>query len=113
YLYDKDKNRLVQVAAHGRKGARQVVDNPMEVEPGQGIVGKVFTSKKPILIEDTSQYPDYIVDDAVRFSELAVPILIGEDVFGVIDSEHSQRGFYKATHLQLFHIIAAFCSIKA
>lgn len=114
YLYDKDKNRLVQAAAYGQKNLNgQKVHNPIEVEPGQGIVGKVFSSRQPVLVGDTSQNPEYIVDDAVRFSELAVPILIGDEVFGVIDSEHSQRNFYKHTHLQLFHIIAAFCSIKA
>ncbi len=114
YLYDKDKNRLVQVAAYGQKNlSGQKVHNPIEIEPGQGIVGTVFSTRKPVLVEDTSSNPDYIVDDAVRFSELAVPILIGDEVFGVIDSEHSQKGFYKHTHMQLFNIIAAFCSIKA
>lgn len=114
YLYDKDKDRLVQVAAYGQKNINDnKVNNPIEIEPGQGIVGKVFSSRQPIRIDDTSKTADYIVDDAIRFSELAVPILIGDEVFGVIDSEHSQRNFYKQTHMQLFHIIAAFCSIKA
>lgn len=114
YLYDKDKDRLVQVAAYGQKNlSGHKVHNPIEIIPGEGIVGRVFTTRKPVLVEDTSVNPDYIVDDAVRLSELAVPILIGDEVFGVIDSEHSQRGFYKHTHMQLFNIIAAFCSIKA
>lgn len=114
YLYDKDKNRLVQVAAYGQKGGeRSGIVNPIEIKPGEGIVGKVFAEKKPILVKDTSKDPDYLVDDANRYSELAVPILIGDEVFGVIDSEHSQRNFYRDTHMQLFHVIAAFCSIKA
>lgn len=114
YLYDKDKNRLVQVAAYGQKsGERRGILNPLEIKPGEGIVGRVFVEKKPVLVKDTTKEPGYIVDDAVRYSELSVPILIGDEVFGVIDSEHSQRNFYKETHVQLFHVIAAFCSIKA
>lgn len=114
YLYDKDKNKLVQVAAYGHKGNEDSkILNPIEIKPGEGIVGNVFIRKKPILVGDTSLYSDYIVDDAFRLSELAVPILIGDEVFGVIDSEHPQKNFYTQTHLQLFNVIAAFCSIKA
>lgn len=114
YLYDKDKDRLVQVAAYGHKGNEDSkILNPIEIKPGEGIVGNVFTSKKPIMVGDTSLSSDYIVDDAFRLSELAVPILIGDEVFGVIDSEHPQKDFYNQTHLQLFNVIAAFCSIKA
>lgn len=114
YLYEKDKNRLVQVAAYGQKSGEELkILNPIEIKPGEGIVGKVFTTKKPILVSDTSLSQDYILDDAFRLSELAVPILIGDEVFGVIDSEHPNRNFYSQTHLQLFNVIAAFCSIKA
>jgi len=114
YLYDKDRNVLKQVAAYGTKGMNETgLLNPIEIEAGKGIVGRVFVTKKPVMVKDTSREPDYIVDDAQRFSELAVPILIRGQVFGVIDSEHPQKDFYKHTHLQLFNIIAAFCSIKA
>ncbi len=115
YLYHEEKDRLVQVAAYGGKSnpINATIVNPLEIEPGKGIVGKVFASKKPMLIADISESRDYIMDDIRRNSELAVPILIGDKVFGVIDSEHSQKGFFNTTYLQIFNIIAAFCSIKA
>ncbi|OSZ78801.1 hypothetical protein CAP35_11290 [Chitinophagaceae bacterium IBVUCB1] len=113
YLYDADKNKLVQVAAYGGKSATtQQIINPIEIPPGKGIVGKVFLTNEPILIEDTSQSKDYIVDDAFRMSELAVPISIGDEVLGVIDSEHPKKRYYQHNHLQVFRLIAAFCSIK-
>lgn len=114
YLYDERKNRLIQVAAYGQKGNNNTeVINPIEIEPSKGVVGRVFSSAKPLLIPDLSHFDGYIVDDEARQSELAVPILIGDKVFGVIDSEHSQLGYFKQMHLQLFNVIAAFCSIKA
>ena len=43
---------------------------------------------------DTSKDPDYVVDDAMRGSEMAVPILCDGEVIGVIDSEHT-IGFFE------------------
>lgn len=114
YRFDKKKEKLVQVAVYGQKQINQsIIKNPIEISPGEGIVGRVFTGKEPILISDTSQDDNYIIDDKKRYSELAVPILIGDRVYGVIDSEHEQKAFYTQTHLQFFSVIASFCSIKA
>lgn len=113
YLYDERKNKLVQVAAYGSKTDEQLqILNPLEIPPGKGIVGKVFVTNEPIIIDDTTQRKDYIVDDHFRFSELAVPISIGDEVLGVIDSEHPKKRYYQQNHLQVFRLIAAFCSIK-
>lgn len=113
YLYDEQKNKLVQVAAYGGKSTNtQHIVNPIEIPSGKGIVGKVYLTNEPILIEDTTQSKDYIVDDQFRMSELAVPISIGDEVLGVIDSEHPQKRYYQHNHLQVFRLIAAFCSIK-
>lgn len=114
YLYDEKKNKLVQVAAFGNKsdlGRLKVID-PIELNPGQGIVGKCFQSGQWIRIDDTSKNSDYIVDDLSRNSELAVPIISQDKVIGVFDSEHSKVGFFNETHLQSFQLIAAFCGVK-
>ncbi len=114
YMYDEDKRVLVQVAAYGQKssGVGNKIVAPIEIKPGQGIVGRVYNTKQPLRINDTTTEGGYIVDDQQRFSELAVPIMIGDKVYGVIDSEHSQKEFYKEIHVQLFNVVAAFCSIK-
>ena len=64
------------------------------------------------MIAETKLRPDYIVDDASRDSELAVPIFSNGVTIGVIDSEHSQSGYFKERHVQAFRILAAFCGIK-
>ncbi len=113
YLYDEEKDKLIQVAAYGnKKSDDDNVINPIELRPGTGVVGNCFIQKKPILVQDTSTYSDYVVDDAHRNSELSVPIMSDGQVIGVIDSEHSQRGFFKERHVQAFSIIASFCGIK-
>lgn len=113
YLYDKEKNRLVQVAAYGRKStdSNQII-NPLAIEPGKGIVGKCFVTGEPQLIDEIKDDTDYIVDDVRRCSELAVPIFSNGEVIGVMDSEHFKNGFFRELHLEAFTIIAAFCGIK-
>ncbi|MCY0567577.1 GAF domain-containing protein, partial [Klebsiella pneumoniae] len=82
------------------------IQNPIEIEIGKGIVGEVAASGKPILVTDTRNDPRYIVDDASRLSELAVPIIHDGEVIGVIDTEHSKKGFYKDAHLKALTTIA-------
>ncbi len=114
YLYDENKGKLIQIAAYGNKSDDEdykIVD-PIEIEPGKGVVGRCFLSGKEELVKETASDPDYIVDDQLRNSELAVPIFSEGKVVGVIDSEHSIKGFFKQRHVQAFQIIASFCGIK-
>lgn len=113
YMLDREKGVLVQKAAWGKKSTQdQQIVMPMEIPLQQGIVGTVAFTGKPELIQDTGKDARYIVDDARRGSELAVPILSDGTVIGVIDTEHSQKHFYTAWHLQILTAIAALCSHK-
>jgi len=113
YLYDEEKNVLKQVAAYGNKST---TDNhivaPIVIEPGKGVVGSCFASGEEKLIMEVTPNTDYIVDDAERSSELAVPIWSKGQVVGVIDSEHTRKGFFSEKHVEAFNIVAAFCGIK-
>lgn len=109
YELDYTNEVLVQKAAHGQKmdnqeGAKIV--NPIDIPVGIGIVGTVAKTGKPELINDLSSDPRYIVDDKRRFSELAVPIFLNEKIFGVIDSEHSEKHFFDKGHLEIFKLVA-------
>lgn len=113
YLFDEKKNKLIQITAYGSKiDDFQQIINPLEIDPGKGVVGKCFVQEKPIIIEELKYYPDYIIDNQVRNSELAVPIISNGKTIGVIDSENSMKGFFKDRHVQSFNVIAAFCGVK-
>ncbi len=104
---------LVQRAAHGPKSpdGAEIVD-PIELGLGVGIVGHCAVAAEPVLVADTSQDARYVIDDATRGSELAVPILDDGEVIGVIDSEHSQPGFYTHADQQAVVDIAAMASAR-
>lgn len=79
---------------------------------GRGIVGCVAESGKPETIGDTSADSRYILDDARRLSEIAVPIISNGDVIGVIDSEHREKDFFDEHHLHILITIASLCADK-
>ena len=111
YLYDAQKQQLIQKAAFGDKSSYEdEIVNPIEITVGHGVVGQAALTLAPVVIDDTRLFPAYIVDDKVRLSELAVPMIIDGKLFGVIDSEHSQTHFYN-THRQ--RVICAIASLVA
>jgi len=113
YLLDNSRGVLVQKAAYGPKKAGPAkIHAPIEVPLGQGITGRCAVEQQPILINDVSKDPSYIVDDAARMSELAVPIISGGKTIGVIDSEHSQPEFYTDQHLSTLRALSAIITTK-
>lgn len=107
YIKDEKQDVLIQKAAYGNKNkiARKIL-NPINIPVGKGIVGTVAKTGKPEIIADLQQEERYIQDDAIRLSELAVPIFLDTKLIGVIDTEHSQKNYFTNTHLYLFRLIA-------
>jgi PAS domain S-box-containing protein len=113
YLVDEDKQDLVQIAAYGDKQSKKrEILNPIRIKIGQGIVGKVALTGKPMLVADTSKMTEYIVDTKIRYSELTVPIIVENKVIGIIDSEHSEKNFFTKQNLTDFTTIANLTAIK-
>ncbi len=90
----------------------QTIYNPVEITVGQGITWNVAKTGKPELIPDTSQDPRYIVDDDSRLSEICVPIVHEDILYGVIDCEHPSKNFFSKRHLKMLSAIASVCAIK-
>lgn len=113
YTYDKSSNQLVQRAAYGTKNpSANHIYNQIRLSLGQGIVGCVAQRQRAEIVKDTSLDPRYIIDDAPRLSEICVPIILNDTLFGVIDAEHPEKGFFTEKHLYLLNIIAALCAQK-
>jgi len=113
YLVDESRGVLVQTAAYGPKSPRyREIASPMELRIGQGIVGSVAHSGRAEVIPDTRKDDRYVTDDAVRLSELSIPIISDGRVLGVIDSEHPEANFFTAEHLTVLTAIASICASK-
>jgi ligand-binding sensor domain-containing protein/putative methionine-R-sulfoxide reductase with GAF domain/anti-sigma regulatory factor (Ser/Thr protein kinase) len=111
YLKDEARNVLVQKAAYGPKNPVDfTIHQPIEIPVGMGITGTVAQTGVAEIVNDTASDKRYIVDDDMRRSEIAVPIIIDDKIVGVIDSEHHQRNFFSAKHSSILQTIAVLCA---
>ncbi|HSR38608.1 MAG TPA: histidine kinase, partial [Phnomibacter sp.] len=113
YLLDEERNVLYQQAAWGPKmGETDTINDPIEIPVGKGVVGYAAAHAQPVMVPDTRLDERYLVDDQQRLSELAVPILADGNVLGVIDSEHSRKGFFTNKHVAILTTIASVLGSK-
>ena len=111
YQIDTNRNVLVQRAAAGPKSphiSREII-NHLEIPVGKGIVGTVAKTGKAERIGNTSRDNRYVLDDQRRYSEITIPIWVDGQLFGIIDSEHSQKHFFRERHSRLLKNIAQIC----
>ena len=108
YMLDETGSELIQRAAHGPKNPVEMdIYNPITIPIGNGIVGTVAQSGEPEIIYDTTKDKRYIIDDENRKSEITVPIILGNKVIGVIDSEHPQKNFFTQKHLRILTTVSS------
>jgi len=113
YKISQRTRKLIQRAAHGPKNPeRKKILEPMEIPLGSGITGFVATTGIAERIGDTNLDPRYIVDDEKRRSELTVPIIVNNKVFGIIDCEHPRKNYFTEQDLRIVKAIASICAVK-
>ena len=113
YLWNEDKTKMVQKAGYGPKSTPEdLAGHIFDVAPGQGVVGYVMNTKKPVLIPDTRKDNRYRPDDIFRLSEIAVPIIHNDELMGVLDSEHEEPHFYRERDLKILTTIATLVGNK-
>jgi len=78
-----------------------------EIALGQGLVGAAAETKQAILVPDVSKDPRYIVLNPETRSELTVPLIYKDKVIGVLDLEHTKRGFFTDDHRRTMMTLAA------
>ncbi len=79
YIYVLEGDMLVLTNWRGRETEHTRI--PM----GEGICGRAARVKQTITVDDVNTDPDYIACSLATRSEIVVPILRGERVFGEID----------------------------
>src|SRR6201987_3744192 len=86
---------------------RETVQLKHEVPLGTGIVGAAAESQQAVLVPDVSQDPRYVLLNPETRSELAVPLIYKGKVIGVLDLEHTRRGFFTDDHKRTVTTLAA------
>jgi len=78
-----------------------------EIPLGRGLVGKAAETRQAVLVPDVSKDPRYIESNPETRSELAVPLIYKDKVIGVLDLEHTRRGFFTDDHRRTMMTLAA------
>jgi len=78
-----------------------------EIPQGRGVVGYAAEHKEAVLVPDVSKDPRYIELNPETRSELAVPLIYKDKVIGVLDLEHTRRGFFTDDHRRTVTTLAA------
>ncbi len=78
-----------------------------DIPVGRGLVGAAAQSKAAVLVPDVSKDSRYVEANPETRSELAVPLIYKDKVIGVLDLEHTRRGFFTEEHLRTITTLAA------
>lgn len=108
-LIDEDTAELVFVVAKGEIG-EELLGYRLKV--GEGIAGWVAQHKEPVLLADVRRDARFstAVDETFSFhtqSMLAVPVMMGNNVLGVIQALNKENGeSFSEADLTLFSVVA-------
>jgi sigma-B regulation protein RsbU (phosphoserine phosphatase) len=103
-LLDASKQKLVHRFSVRFKENVQIKH---DIPVGRGLVGAAAQSKKPVLAPDVARDPRYIKANPETRSELCVPLIYKDEVIGVLDLEHTRRGYFTEDHLRTVSTLAA------
>jgi len=74
---------------------------------GRGITTAAFRSREPEYAADVSSDERYVTGDPTTHSELAVPIVLGERLFGILDVQTAAASGIPAEDRDLLNIVAS------
>jgi phosphoserine phosphatase RsbU/P len=78
-----------------------------DIPLGRGLVGYAAQTRQAVLVPDVGKDPRYIEGNPETRSELAVPLIYKDKVIGVLDLEHTRRGFFTDDHRRTMMTLAA------
>jgi GAF domain-containing protein len=57
----------------------------VRIPVGKGVCGTAAATRKTIVVRDVHEFPGHIACDAASQSEIVVPLLLGDELLGVLD----------------------------
>jgi Nif-specific regulatory protein len=88
------------------------VEEKVKLRIGEGITGWVAREGVPDLVSDVLEDSRYImVREDIR-SEMAVPLKLGQEVFGVLNLDHVKKDAFKEEDLEMLEIFGHNASIS-
>jgi PAS domain S-box-containing protein len=112
-LLDEEKNELFFIGvAHDDITTEKVAKQIRYPADSQSVSAKVVKTGKPIIVPDTSQYPNYsnAIDMKLGYPTtdmVAVPLTSGEQIVGVLIALNKKEGAFEQTDVELLNVIGS------
>lgn len=77
------------------------------IPEGKGVISACLEKNKPLLVEDVLTFKGHIACDSASRSEAVLPLYTPEgEIFGVLDLDSEQEGFFRPEDLSILIQIA-------
>jgi diguanylate cyclase (GGDEF)-like protein len=83
----------------------------IRMSPGQGITGAAALKKQPVYAPDVSQDPRYFCSAKSTRSEVAIPLMVRDEVVGVLDCQSDQVDYFDPETIDLLTLFSTQASI--
>ena len=83
----------------------------IEIPVGKGIIGSSAKRKLPVYVPDVSKDPRYIKTFAATRSELAIPLMVRDEVYGVLDFQSGELDYFDKDTIDLLTLFSTQASI--
>ncbi len=111
YAVNSERNAISFLAGSGtRSEAMKAMNITYDLDDPLGIIPWTARNGKPVLVNDVTQderYRPSLLTPAETSSELALPLVFGGKVLGVLDIQSNQRNTFLQDDLSLFEALAA------
>jgi putative methionine-R-sulfoxide reductase with GAF domain len=107
YLLDEKGERLVMAGGTGEVGW-QLLQRGHRLQLGQGLVGRAAITRLPVLVPDVRTEPAWLPNALLpeTKAEIAVPVMLGEELLGVLDVQHDIRNGLGAEDVEILASVA-------
>jgi len=79
-----------------------------QIEIGKGVCGTAAAKSKTIIVENVDMFPGHIVCDSDSKSEIVVPVISNNQLYGVLDLDSTELSAFNETDKKYLEIICEF-----
>ena len=83
----------------------------VRIAPGNGLIGTAAQQKRPVYAPDVSQDPRFIGHPSATKSEVAIPLMVRDEVVGVLDIQSEELDAFDSETLDLLTLFSTQASI--
>lgn len=109
YLLNDDETALRVVAGSGSAGKSMVASgHQIRLSREQSLVVQAYKTSHPVIVNDVQLDPNFLPNPllADTHSEMAIPLIVGSRILGVLDLQSEQIGRFGVEDVQIKTILA-------